>query len=332
MHKSLNLLSSEGKLLSIVPSQMWGDNVSQKLRNWILKNFNLLEIHFLNENEHCFQNKSRKVSQSFSYFLLQRRKDKNSEIQIYLPGNMTIKLKQSFIINSSNFSIIPKASNEEMKILKTIRESFPTIGDLSFIFNSRGEVDVTKFKKFFKEKTALEKTESYLPLVRGKHIKLFTVKDVEEVIPCNYITNFLSKKKISHVYSKRIIGQQISNQNLKKRLKFAIIEKAFVANSCNYLLVDNSCLKAEILLAILNSELIEWYFKKYSYTNHVANYEINNFPIAISNLKEFEKEILEYVSILQRKFDTEIYNKLNHLIYNAYLLGKKEIKLIKERL
>jgi Alw26I/Eco31I/Esp3I family type II restriction m6 adenine DNA methyltransferase len=332
IEKSLNLLSAKGKLLAIVPSQMWGDNVSRNLRTWILRKFDLLEIHFLSESDHRFQIGSRKVSQSFSYFLLKKKENNiDNQIRIRLPDNTVNTFKQIQILSLSDFSVIPKASSEELKILKVLRKEFPSIGDLKFVLNSRGEIDVTKFKEFLNEKSALDKDKDkdYLPLIRGRHIGLFTLKDVKEVISWKHINTFLSKRKINHVYSKRIVGQQVSNQNLRKRLKFVMVENAFVANSCNYLLVDDVFLKPEILLAVLNSELIEWYFRKYSYTNHVANYEIDGFPIAVSNLKEFEEEILEYVSILSKEFDREVYVKLNSIIYDAYLIGEGERRLIK---
>ena len=94
----------------------------------------------------------------------------------------------------------------------------------------------------------------------------------------------VKKQKLDDINSERIVGQQISNMKTNKRLKFAIVNKGHIlGNSCNYLIVKQNQygLSNKALLAQLNSDIINWYFKSKSSNNHISNFEIGNFPLIL---------------------------------------------------
>jgi len=87
-----------------------------------------------------------------------------------------------------------------------------------------------------------------------------------------------------------IVGRQVSYMNKARRLSWALLTgPAVVGNSCNYLSVTNVPFEQVdrdeyllALLAVLNSAALDWYFRVYNSNNHVANYEIDEFPMCLS--------------------------------------------------
>ena len=100
---------------------------------------------------------------------------------------------------------------------------------------------------------------------------------------------------MSDIKSQRVVGQQISNMKTSKRLKFAIVNKGnILGNSCNYLIVNENKygLTNKALLAQLNSDIVNWYFKSKSSNNHISNFEIGNFPLILDKCTNSKLEIL----------------------------------------
>jgi len=100
----------------------------------------------------------------------------------------------------------------------------------------------------------------------------------------DYIKNDFNKR--------RLICQQISNVDMKKRLKFIFSEKNdILGNSCNYIVSTRSEEDLSKLQFILNSSLLNWRFKITSSNNHINNYEIDELPIV--DLDSFNLNFLE---------------------------------------
>jgi len=115
------------------------------------------------------------------------------------------------------------------------------------------------------------------------------------------IDSFVSKKSKDFIDNdlnkQRLICQQISNVDLKKRLKFTFSEQNdILANSCNYINSLRSFDDLRKLHLLLNSELLNWRFKVTSSNNHVNNYELDELPILNLDkldLKDFKKNKYE---------------------------------------
>ena len=63
-------------------------------------------------------------------------------------------------------------------------------------------------------------------------------------------------------------------------------EDVFCGNSVNYILLDSSKISHEYLLGILNSWLLNWYFKLFSTNSNVNGYEVDNLPIRIASTNQ----------------------------------------------
>ena len=73
-------------------------------------------------------------------------------------------------------------------------------------------------------------------------------------------------------------------------------------------------------MGVLNSELIDWYFKLTSSNNHINNYEIDNFPIPVTY--ENKAEISSLVQLFLKYEDEKVLVKINELVCEAYGITK----------
>src|SRR5699024_7199911 len=87
---------------------------------------------------------------------------------------------------------------------------------------------------------------------------------------------------------------------------------------CNFIYVKENKIGIDIyyLLGLLNSKLLNWYFKLFSSNNHVNNYELDNLPIPIHDISKMKqiselafKNCQEYSELNDEKID-DLVNEL----------------------
>jgi Alw26I/Eco31I/Esp3I family type II restriction m6 adenine DNA methyltransferase len=198
---------------------------------------------------------------------------------------------------------------KEWKILKKISTN-KRLKELSGIRNRRGELDLTLDKNYI----TTEKTP--FRLVRGNMISETGIKNING----EYVTeNFIDVKSSDFIENdfkkERLVCQQISNADLKKRLVFVFCDKMdILGNSCNYISGDEKTLSK--LNFILSSSLLNWWVKITSTNNHINNYELDELPIVDLDL------IDECRYQTQRDWD--------RYIAKAYGLSEAEMEIIRE--
>ncbi|HNW96853.1 MAG TPA: DUF559 domain-containing protein [Bacteroidales bacterium] len=89
----------------------------------------------------------------------------------------------------------------------------------------------------------------------------------------------------------------------------------------------------KIILAILNSSLIDWYYRTESLESgrlfpQVKIERLRNLPIVLPTKTELTTEIENIVDELLISFDTQLCKKLDFIIYKLYELTEEEIKII----
>ena len=128
--------------------------------------------------------------------------------------------------------------------------------------------------------------------------------------------------------------QGMTGANDKVRIVMSLVPQGFyLANSCNYIFAPESY-EIESLLGILNSKLINWYFRCFSTNSNVNGYEIDNLPIPrISrNVQETLKQlVLSIVDKKQRNRElTTIQeeSEIDCLVYHLYDLTYDEVLVV----
>ena len=134
----------------------------------------------------------------------------------------------------------------------------------------------------------------------------------------------------------RIAMQGMTGANDKIRIVMALVpEGYYLANSCNYLFAPNG-LNIYALLGILNSKLINWFFRCFSTNSNVNGYEIDNLPIpTIDNatqlkLKELVTIIIKKKSINNHSDTSEEESMIDEIVYQLYKLSNDEIQIIEK--
>ena len=285
----LKISNKSGVLGIICPATLFGDASASYLRKELLEKNQLVFLEYFPERSKLFE----QVAQATTIFVLNKNQSTTIIKSKNNLDNSTTDLDFKLISKIFPSLEIPFISKEEWSILQKLIK-FNKISQISEIRNRRGELDLSILK------SCITKKNTGYFLIRGIDIREDKIYKKNEFVN---IQKFLKVK--SHEYQNndfekiRIAGQQISNIDADKRLKFAITESNFIlGNSCNYITLDES-LDIHWILAQLNSYLLNWRFKITSSNNHINNYEIGDLPIIEkipkkfnSNLNEIQKNIL----------------------------------------
>lgn len=299
-----------GYISLLIPTSIMSDKTSMKLRTQILTNNKLISIKVIDE-----ANKYIDAQQALCTFLIKKGESTNNILitkDFCNNPDDIASINIEDILNRNTGNAIIAVTSQECKILNQLRK-FPTIKDLDFIINLRGELDLTANKKYITDDNTDYK------LIRGRHIDYYNLthdSEKEEYVLKDFI-EITTKKK--YIKSKRIACQQIANMKKERRVKFTLIPPDYVlGNSCNFISVEKNEYGIDIytILGLLNSKIINWLFKLTSSNNHINNYEIDGFPIPV-----YSKELTE-ISRLTKKYlksnDESIINEIEKLVSIAY--------------
>lgn len=266
--------SPDGVCSLLIPASILSDKTCAKLRTRILDTCSIKSLRLISENS-CYVD----ASQALCAVLLCKGGSTDS---IYIDGSFTGDINNGTIVSASDFldaktgNAILVLSQEEYAVRKKMQEA-PTISEIPYIINLRGELDLSL------NKMAIVDEPTPYQLFRGRHIGYYRTIDLS---PVEYVSEKFvhSTAKEKYIHGERIICQQIVNMAKKRRISFTLVpSESVLGNSCNFVAIDENAdgIDYYFLLGVLNSELIDWYFKLTSSNNHINNYEIDNFPIPI---------------------------------------------------
>jgi Alw26I/Eco31I/Esp3I family type II restriction m6 adenine DNA methyltransferase len=290
MALALRSLSDSGRMAVISPSSWLGDHTSQSLRAYIVRQRLLEELILYPEGAALFAT----VNQPTAVAVFDRKSARRSfKVSIWADPN-----KGRPDSYETLYTDLERLDGEHMRIPRLrsslhqvyeVLQSRTRIGQVSYLKNARGELDQTLGRDL------MTAEPSPLRLIRGDHIERYVLRPATYSTHPSYIRSAAfqeqttAKPKYADTFKLRIIGRQCSYMSKERRLSFTLVEpRVVVGNSCNYLCLkepaavsERVCLAA--LTAILNSSILEWYFRIYSSNNHVANYEIANLPICLED-------------------------------------------------
>lgn len=302
-------LSPIGICSLLIPSSILSDKTCSKLRTRILNTCNVKSIRLISENNSYVLS-----SQALCSLLLYKGQPTK---KIKIDGSFNGDINQGFVVSIKDIldektgNAILVLSNHEYVIRKKMME-YPRIGDIRYIVNLRGELDITLNSKFITDKVTSFK------FYRGRNIGFYDIVESNKVeyVSEQFVSGTAKKK---YIYESRLVCQQVVNMAKKKRISFTLVpNNCVLGNSCNFVSVmpNDDGVDNYFLLGILNSTLIEWFFKLTSSNNHINNYEIDNFPIPTLYSKKhiISKLVQEYIKTKQ----SEILTEIDALVYEAY--------------
>jgi len=328
LERALQLLKTDGYLGFICPSNYLSSKDSEELRKLLLQN-TLIDIIEYVESDRVFTG----VTQALTTIIVKRQKPrKNSSISLQTKKFGKQRILQSDFSKNENFAFISWDN-----VVKKMKNKQKTFGDV--VEGYQGEINVSTQKNHF----ISEKQNDHLPLYRGNQIGRYgIVENPNEWSP-------ISIDKRKHYTKNRIVFQEVSNQQQERRIKAIIIDRNnFCGHTTNYFFAKDSQSNF-FVLAILNSNPVNYYFKYFNNTNHVPIGEIKNIPFPEASKNEQEeiakkaKQMLDLQKELRAaSASTDKHNSLKReiekldreidgAIYKLYGLTNEEIKTIEVR-
>jgi len=307
--------NKNAKIVLLIPNTILSDKTCKKLRTHILQNYQIVSINVIQENNN-FVN----AQQALCTMLI----DKNKKTDIIKINNNFCMEKNKYtyvalenILNSNTENAIFTLDEKEYNLLNKLNK-LKKIKDFNFIINKRGELDLTLDKKYIK------KDKGY-KLIRGRNIGFYVLNENDEnEYVSNDFMNRCSKKEF--ISQERIACQQIANIHKNRRVNYTIIPKDYVlGNSCNFISVLKNDYDIDLyyMLGLLNSDIINWFFKLTSSNNHINNYEIDNFPVPISYKHKYRISNLVKEYILNTN-NEKLLNQINQLVYESFEIEGNE--------
>lgn len=332
--KAISLLKNNGYNCFIFPLAFMCDLSAANLRKYILDNHKIIFLEAFPERD----NEKKRVFEAakMSVCIMMCSKSKNTNNDFYLRihhDKFVDELNEKVIISPQiinkidfNNKTIPLLSSTDINLMSKILLKSKPLKTLSKCYE--GEINITFHKEYIKL------DDKYSKVVRGAQVQPFYITndisqgDILYLDELSYLENNKGDKSQHHKY-KRIVMQGITGINENIRLKMTIIDRGvFCANSTNYLIISED--KINYVLGLLNSKLMNWYYKKISTNSNVNGYEVDNLPIVIdytkmNEINDIVKQILDC-----RNSNNILINKLNNMVYKIYGLAQEEIDIVEE--
>lgn len=250
----------------IMPSQLFSNYTNNKIIKKLLNNYSVNNILEFNERNNIFN-----INQKISLFDVKHNYQSNMITFMrcqYL--NNKINIIEKNIINKDIYKGIDKIvylNDDDIELIEHFKD-YKRLKDYPNIIYRCGDIDLSIDKKH------ITNTKTDYPLVRGRNLKSL---DISEYINKETVQS----KKIDIKYNK-LVCQQISNMNSKRRLYFReVLSNYIISNSCNYIYTKDSSLDINDIKRMLNNDKIDRYFRILSGNNHITIKEISNLPISL---------------------------------------------------
>jgi Alw26I/Eco31I/Esp3I family type II restriction m6 adenine DNA methyltransferase len=315
VERSLELVSAGGMFSMIFPTTILSDKSTTKLRNFVLSNSKEAEIVYFPEKLKVFED----VIQAVNVFVIRKgpieeleniefRYIKNDYEMKHIPKRRVQIPKK--VVNE--LGLIPILQTEdELDIFLRLSLAFPRLISLmnsQQIMIYEGEIHLTRFKDCLRT----NKLEGCEALVRGDNIYRYFAEiapgnkpDWIDVAYAGKIQN-LSEGKFAFRSQRRLVYKQVMNIDLPLRLIGAIIgEKIFVGNTCGFV-VPNEGYSLEVMAALFNSTVWNWYFKRISSNNHILIKDLERMPapeITHDQRRNLEDDVSQLVDLKNKRHE-----------------------------
>jgi hypothetical protein len=202
----------------------------------------------------------------------------------------------------------------------------------NFVIGFQGEINVSTKKKHF---TYRKLSAAYLPLIRGSQVKrYFTAGFPEEYCPIGIDSR-------NHCSHERVVFQEVANAALDRRLNGVLLRNVLCGHTTNYLISNSSAISNKFLLALLNSKLLNYYFKFYNQTNHIPIGEIKSIPTPPLHKVEQNRfvNIVDQILAITKDEDyltnpakqakvKDLERQIDQMVYKLYDLTPEEIAVV----
>lgn len=311
------LTKRSGVLQIILPSTIWGDQVSTEFRDDFLTMIDTQELDFYPAEAKLFVGVDQSV---VSVTGRAGGTTREFKIRRFNP-DLSVSDERMHSIISSKDPLPLSVGGKENKIIERLREDHPPVSwlenDLRFGLRLGRELDETRISEFF-----VENGEG-IPFLKGRNIERFEMKleNVPLIDP--------TKKRIPQsTKERRVVWRDVSRPSQKRRIHACIIPEDIVTGNSLGVARFTSPLPnlLETWLAVLNSFVFEAQIRATLATNHVSQGAIKRCTVPF---QIFEDEGLRAFFAMHSKrphSNSEVYMEV--AVAKAYNLDKSEFQIL----
>lgn len=334
IERSVQLLAKNGILSFIVPSTLIADKNTSGIRRMFREIGSLKFLIEFPEKEKVFES----VTQATTIFLFDksfRYKDFRLAVGLNsanLPPINSVTLNWDAIeeLFGTDLTLPMIKSTLELELIKKIKNGSFALEEVTSCWE--GEMNQT-FKK-----NQIKNFDTGHLFVRGEHLSSYFI----DLNTDNKDRRWFDLKEPSNPsHEERLACQGVSNMGLRRRVMVAKVPKGIIlGNSLNYIEIPSEY-DPNVLLALLNSSLINWFFRKQSTNNNVNVYELNSLPIRkigaeyeeliVGTLRKIDKITAEKGFKRDKSSTSQLellMLEIDQIIFKAYGLNDEEISLI----
>jgi len=313
--RALYLLAENGRLGFIVPMALLGDDQAAEIRKEIIKIGSLTSIEAFPQKDNPNLRVFKEAKLSTTAFVMLKTSDNRLKQQPFIsrvhPANiiedtspkLALKTNEIPLYDESNLSIV-SCSQEDWDLAVKIMQSGRLDRLGKYCQQFQGEVNETN------EKDNISDNQEEGPLVlRGSNVCLYQLREASQgESKYLYKDKFLESKSLDskayHSQQRRVGFQRSSPQNNFRRIIATIIEPDnFCFDTISYVPKSHAKLPLEFILALLNSKLLDWYFRLGSTNSKVNEYQFINLPCPV-----FQKNYEDKDKSFKAKAETAISN------------------------
>jgi type I restriction-modification system DNA methylase subunit len=287
------LLREGGRLAFIVPMPLLGDDQAAGIRTLLFDSGRFTSVEAFPQKDDVNRRVFREAKLSTTAFTYQKTTDAAVMRQEFLsrthPAQYIEDTSPRLTLSTPDIPLydpenraLPSCSQEDWDLAIRLMSSGRMTRLGTACTSYQGEVNETNEA----ERNAISDNKADGPLVlRGSNVTLYMIREASQG-EARYLRRepFLAGKaqasKAFHYRHRRIGFQRSSPQNNFRRIVAAPIDAGeFCFDTISYIPEHESRVAPSVLLALLNSKLLDWYFRLGSTNSKVNEYQFNNLPL-----------------------------------------------------
>ena len=331
------LCKKDGVMCVICQNSLLADRQATNLRKPILEQNQFISIDSYPERDSKKKRVFESVKMSVCIPIVRKRKG-NDYFRVYIwdDKNKTTGLETQYNLDEIKSMdaleyAIPRLKSEFTPIvIKVINHKEISLKCYE------GELNMTFHKKYFTTDITKPKILKGAAIQRYFYTLQMSQGEIEYLDEKRYMKEFGTSDKARHHNHARIAMQGMTGANDKIRIVMSVVPQGYyLANSCNYIFAPNN-IDIYALLGLLNSKLINWFFRCFSTNSNVNGYEIDNLPIPNIS-KDNQIKLRDLVKSIMEKKNSDNYadtqneeSKIDDIVYQLYNLTIEERLVIEK--
>lgn len=345
IHAGIEMLRTRGRLGFITPRSMLSGLYFKKLREFIERKTAIKEIVNISDRKNIFDG----VLHGTMILSLKRGKQNDEKINISLVKTLEDIRDQHRAIIVDRNKVVQRLNGttvwfvaESLAVYnilsKIIKDSPPLSGQEINYRAKTGQIVWNRVKPLL----STQKEPDTLPLVWATDVGKFSFSfnRMGTARPCFLTFNAKTKQLI--LKGPSILVQRVTADEQPSRIVACIPEEFckkerdgyFVENHLNIIqpTTESSTIDLYFILGILNSEVVEFFFRAMNGNTQVSATELNLLPIPTGKHDDKIADIAKEIQVFEETKRKKLLTELNVLVAKAYGLNTDELHFIKSHL